>query len=101
MPSVRYGRSRKPRTIAFRPRVTCTEWRARTATCGAGRSQDDLLRDHLMNYVSRNVGKPELPPQVTVREPGVVESEQMQQRRLQIVYVDRILRHTHTQLIRL
>src|SRR5262249_6463894 len=49
------------------------------------------LRNNLVNHVARNVREPEVAAAVTIGQLRVIDAEQVKDRRVQIVYVDRFL----------
>ena len=53
-----------------------------------------------MYDTSMHIGQPEITTRISVRELLVIEAEQMQQRRVQIMHVDLVLRRCESELIR-
>src|ERR1043166_945712 len=51
------------------------------------------LRQNLFHYFAADIGKPEIAPLKLIREARVVDTHQVENRRVQIVHADRILRH--------
>src|SRR5262252_5054927 len=45
------------------------------------------LRDDFVNHVSRNIGEPEIAPTIAVRQLGMINSQQVQDRGVDIVYM--------------
>src|SRR5262249_7656737 len=60
----------------------------------------EVSRQELLHALAVYVGQPEVAPLVAVRQPGVVDAELPQHRRLQVVDVDRVADHLVTELVR-
>src|SRR5438094_7028975 len=67
-----------------------TRWRA---------SRTPLLCQDPLHHVAMHVRQPVVPPLELERQPGVVDAEQVQQRRLEVVDVYRVLRHVVGELV--
>ena len=52
-------------------------------------------------HLPRDIGEPEVPPLETVDQPFVIQPEQVQDRGVQIVDVDRVLHHSPSEVVRL
>src|SRR5262249_50225411 len=59
----------------------------------------DRLSQQLADHVAVDIGQPIIAALEAIDEPGVIEAEQMQDRRLQIVDVDLVLDHFEAKLI--
>src|SRR5262245_21342546 len=53
-----------------------------------------------MNYLPVNIREPEVAPLEAVGEPLVVDAEEVQKGRLEVVDVDRVFGHAHPQFVR-
>lgn len=58
----------------------------------------DLTQDRL-NDLAGHVGEPEVTALEAIGEPGMVDAEQVQNRRLEIVRMDRVLRDVVTEVV--
>ncbi len=59
-----------------------------------------MLRENVLHHTPVDIREPIIAPIVAEREPLVIEPEQMQQRRVQIVHVDFILHRAVAKFIR-
>ncbi len=64
--------------------------RKRPADVSAGRFFLFRLGDHIADYRSVNIGQAKVPSGVAVRQLGVVEAEQMQDRGVQVMHMHRV-----------
>ena len=60
-----------------------------------------FLREQLAHYISAHVSQPELAPLKFVSELGMIQTHQVQDRRVQVVNVHWVFSHVVPQLIRL
>ena len=57
------------------------------------------LCEKLINQLPRNIGQPEIPPLETIRELCVIEAEQVEQRRVQIVDMDLVADDVESEIV--
>ena len=57
------------------------------------------LNHDLLDDIPRHIGQPEIPPAVTVRHLLMIQTQQVQDGCVKIVYMDRILNHFEAELI--
>src|SRR5262249_47536387 len=61
----------------------------------------DLLSQNCLDHIAMYIGQAEIAPAVPEGQPGVIESEQMQDRRVEIVDVAFVLDHFHSVIVSL
>ena len=69
------------------------------AEVGGRFGQPFPLCENVLNYLAGHVGEPEVTALESVGEPGVVDAEQVQNRRLEIVRVDWVLRDVVAEVV--
>ena len=58
-----------------------------------------FLAEYLPDYLTLNVSEPEVPPHMAISEAGMIEAETMENRGLQIIHMNRIFDHIHSEIV--
>src|SRR6266536_3500138 len=67
---------------------------------GAGGNRKPSSGDYLPHYAPMHVGKPEVAAGIAVSEALVIDTQQVEDRRMQVMHMDGVFLHVHAQIIR-